>query len=214
MEDALWAGMVAESRWFNDVYISSYANEINAMATYRLLLGDGNGSFRPKDTLTRAELCAMLAQVLNVTYTGTQSRFTDVPASAWYFEEVNAIAHLGLVNGVGGGRFNPNAPLTQQEFFAIMGRTARYLNFGIDAYGQQLESGETVPQDAKVLEPFASWAKNSAAVLAWGAQTILETDNGMLYAPLEQISPKASVLREEAAAGMYAVLTGLGILNA
>ena len=214
VEDALWAGMVAESRWFNDVYISSYANEINAMATYRLLLGDGNGSFRPKDTLTRAELCAMLAQVLNVTYTGTQSRFTDVPASAWYFEEVNAIAHLGLVNGVGGGRFNPNAPLTQQEFFAIMGRTARYLNFGIDAYGQQLESGETVPQDAKVLEPFASWAKNSAAVLAWGAQTILETDNGMLYAPLEQISPKASVLREEAAAGMYAVLTGLGILNA
>lgn len=204
-----WTG----ERWFTDAADSKYADDINAMATYRLLLGDGSGSFHPKDTLTRAELCAMLAQVLNVNYTGKQSRFTDVPASAWYFEEVNAIAQLGLVNGVGGGKFNPTAPLTQQEFLTIMGRTVRYLNFAVDAYGTQLESGGLVPQDAKALEPFANWAKNSAAVLAWGVQESLESEGDMLYTSLNSISPKAPVLREEAAAGMYAVLTGLGILN-
>ena len=206
-------GIEYASRWFTDAADSKYANEINAMATYRLLLGDGNGSFRPKDGLTRAELCAMLAQVLNVSYTSTQSRFTGVSPSAWYFEEVNAIAALGLVNGVGGGKFNPTAPLTQQEFLTIMGRTARYLNFAVDGYGTQLESGKVVPEDAKVLEPFSAWARNSAAVLAWGIQNSLDSEADMLYTPLNSISPKAPVLREEAAAGMYAVLTGLDILT-
>ena len=92
-----------DSRWFTDAADSRSADEINAMATYRLLLGDGSGKFRPRDGLTRAELCAMLAQVLNVSYAGAQSRFTDVTPSDWYFEEVNAMATLGLVNGVGGG---------------------------------------------------------------------------------------------------------------
>ena len=205
-------GIEYESRWFTDVSGSRYADEINAMATYRLLLGDGNGKFRPGDGLTRAELCAMLAQVLNVSYTGTQSRFTDVSASDWYFDEVNAIAALGLVNGVGGGRFNPKAPLTQQEFLTIMGRTARYLNFAVDSYGTRLASGEVAPEDAKVLEPFSAWARNSAAVLAWGVQNSMNSEADMLYTPLSSISPKAPVLREEAAAGMYAVLTGLDIL--
>ena len=154
----------------------------------------------------------MLAQVLNVSYAGTQSRFTDVSASDWYFDEVNAIAALGLVNGVGGNRFNPKAPLTQQEFLTIMGRTARYLNFAVDSYGTRLASGEVAPEDAKVLEPFSAWARNSAAVLAWGVQNSMNSEADMLYTPLNSISPKAPVLREEAAAGMYAVLTGLDIL--
>lgn len=205
-------GVGYDSRWFTDVAGSPYAGEINTLATYQLLKGIGSGRFNPTGRLTRAEMCAMLAQLLNVSCNGAQSRFTDVSATEWYFDEVNTIAALGLVNGVGGGRFNPKAYLTQQEFLTIMGRTARYLNFAVNTYGVRLESGELTPADPDALAPFSSWAKNNAAVLAWGAQETLTTGRTMLYAPLGEIDPKAPVLREEAAAGMYSMLIGLGIL--
>lgn len=199
------------SRWFTDTADSPYANQINALATYRLVLGTGEGKFSPKSTLTRAQLCALLAQTLGVSYTGA-SHFTDVSPSAWYFEEVNAIAQLGLVNGVGGGRFNPNALLTQEELLTILGRMARYLNFALDGYGAQLELGLEQPKDADALASFASWAQNGAAVLAWGTQETINGWKPTLYAPLNDISPKAPVLREEAAAGLYTLLAGLCIL--
>ena len=50
------------------------------------------------------------------------------------------------------------------------------------------------------------------AVLAWGVEDSLNGRGDMLFAPLKDLSPKSPILREEAAAGMYAVLSGLDIL--
>ena len=105
-EAAQRLGVAYESRWFTDLGDSRYADAVNAMGTYGLLRGDGKGHFTPKSGLTRAELCSMLASVLNVAYRG-ESRFTDVDQNAWYGPSVNAMAYLGIVDGVGGGKFNP-----------------------------------------------------------------------------------------------------------
>ena len=163
--------------------------------------------------LTRAQLCVMLARVLNVTYSGP-SLFTDVADGAWYAGEVNAMAVLGLVSGVGGELVNPESPLTQEEFLAIMGRTARYLNFAMDAYGYAVEqAGEDLPLDMQAaIAPYSDWAQSSVAVLTWGLQDVLDGAGSMLFAPLYSMDPSAPILREEAAAGMYAVLSGLEIL--
>ncbi len=210
-------GIEYESRWFTDVADSKYADAINAMGTYGLLQGDGKGHFNPAGNLTRAELCSMLANVLNVSYQG-ESLFTDVHQSAWYAAAVNAMAYLGLVNGVGSGRFNPSGILTQEEFFTIMGRTARFLNLRIDDYGLWVEDKAdnlTLTQRGALMG-YSDWARTSMAVLAWGVDESFEGDAwsklGLLYAPLEELSPKAPILRDEAAAGMFAVLAGLDIL--
>lgn len=50
------------------------------------------------------------------------------------------------------------------------------------------------------------------AVLAWGLEDALDGTGDLLFASLKELSPKAPILREEAAAGMYAVLSGLEIL--
>ncbi len=212
-EAAAGMGVSYNSRWFTDVADSCYAGPINAMATYRLLNGTQPGVFSPKEQLTRAQLCVMLARVLNVTYSGP-SLFTDVADGAWYAGEVNAMAVLGLVSGVGGELFNPESPLTQEEFLAIMGRTARYLNFAMDAYGYAVEqAGEDLPLDMQAaIAPYSDWAQSSVAVLTWGLQDVLDGAGSMLFAPLYSMDPSAPILREEAAAGMYAVLSGLEIL--
>lgn len=201
------------SRWFTDVADSKYADAINAMGTYGLLRGNGSGQFSPDTFLARAELCAMLAQVLNVSYQGG-TLFSDVSQDDWYGPSVNAMAYLGLVNGVGGGRFNPGGRLTQEEFFTIMGRAARFLNLRLDDYGLWVEDKAdnlTLAQRGALMG-YSDWARTSMAVLAWGVDEALDGTGALLYAPLKELSPKAPILREEAAAGMYAVLHGLGIL--
>ncbi|MDE6259545.1 MAG: S-layer homology domain-containing protein [Oscillospiraceae bacterium] len=206
-------GLSYDNRWFNDVSDSLYANSINALGTYKLLSGTGGGQFNPKGQLTRAQLCMILARILNVSSSGP-SRFSDVAQNAWYGPAVNAMAELGLVTGVGGGRFDPNSPVTQEQFLTILGRTARYLNFALDAYGELVDNPRTdLPLDMEIgLAPYAKWAKSGVAVLAWGLEDALDGYGDMLYTSLEDITPSAPILREEAAAGIYALLSGLEIL--
>ena len=205
-------GIEYENRWFGDVADSRYADAINAMGTYELLAGDGQGSFNPKGKLTRAELCTMLARVLDVGYQGP-SLFQDVDMGVWYGPSVNALAYLGLVSGVGDGNFNPNGTLTQEEFLTIMGRIARFINVRLDDYGQWAEDGTRFALYQRLLlSPYSDWARGSVAVLAWGLEDALDGRGDLLYAPLKDLSPQQPILREEAAAGMYAVLSGLNIL--
>ena len=208
-------GIAYESRWFTDVSDSKYADAVNAMGAYELLKGDGKGHFTPQGNLTRAELCTMLARVLDVSWRG-DSLFSDVSQSAWYGPSVNAMAYLGLVEGVDGigGRFLPNDTLTREQFLTIMGRTARFMNLQLDDYGDLLEKSDSwyTRSQQMALAPYARWAKSNVAVLAYGVDIALREDGDLLYAPLGELSPKTPILREEAAAGMYAVLSGLKIL--
>ena len=206
-------GVSYSSRWFTDVADSGYADAINAMATYGLLNGLGNGKFSPDGTLTRAQLCSMLVRVLNIRYSGA-NQFSDVPDNAWYAQAVNTMAASGLVNGVGDGLFDPAGRLTQEQFLAIMGRVARFINVWIGSYGDWLESADAWLDAGQTaaLAPYSEWAKSDVAVLAWGIEDAMDGNGDMLYTQLGNIDPEAAVLREEAAAGMYAVLAGLEIL--
>lgn len=206
-------GITYANRWFNDVADSRYAYAINALGAYRLLNGSGNGGFTPNAQLTRAQLCVMLARALNAT-AARLDYFTDVPRNSWYADGVNAIAELGLVNGVGDGKFAPDRIVTQEEFLTILGRAARYINFALDKYGEELDIADSPkPLGMQLaLSAYSSWAKNNVAVLAWGLNETTDSWDDLLYAPLKEIVPTAPILREEAAAGMYAVLSGLDIL--
>ena len=157
----------------------------------------------------------MLANVLGVSWQGA-SLFSDVSLDAWYGPSVNAMAWLGLVNGVDGigGRFNPDGIITQEQFLTILGGAARFMNLQLDNYGEWLEKDDgrlTRAQQAE-LAPYAGWAKCNTAVLAYGLDIAVKGDGDLLYAPLDELSPKEPILRDEAAAGMYAVLSGLKIL--
>mgnify|MGYP004503082823 CR=1 FL=1 len=50
--------------------------------------------------------------------------FLDVPVSFWGYESIERAVQLGYVNGVGGGRFEPNRQLTRAEFVTMLHRMA------------------------------------------------------------------------------------------
>lgn len=199
----------ADSRWFTDLDGCDYANAINALGTYGLLLGNGDGKFRPDDTMTRAEVCALLAQALNLTTT-VGGYFTDVADFRWYAGSVNAMAALGLVDGVGDGKFDPYGTMTQEQFFTVMGRLAEFLNLRVCDYLDEHPLAMLEP--LRCYEQFSSWAIRGVDLLA-NFNSEETADAGMLFASLEKLIPKAPILREEAAATLYNMFTALDILS-
>lgn len=199
----------APTRWFTDLDGCAYADAINTLGTYELLLGNGDGVFRPDDTMTRAEICALLAQTLDVT-TSVGGYFSDVAESEWYAGSVNAMASLGLVDGVGGGKFDPNGTMTQEQFFTVMGRLAAFLNCNVSGYYDDLDEG-ALNSDAELIA-FQSWARGHVKTLSSCLRTSDGENASMLFDELPALSPRAPITRAEAAVTMYNILTMLGIL--
>lgn len=91
--------------------------------------GTPKTKYYPDNSLTRAELTKLAVEAF---YGDTVSdlkdafadaanpSFTDVPADAWYFPYVEIAKGLDIVQGVGGGKFAPNAPITRAAALKVI----------------------------------------------------------------------------------------------
>ena len=96
--------------------VSDWLNMENHMA---YLNGYPDGTFRPGQTMTRAEAAQMFYNLLTQKDVPLTMSFRDVPEDAWYAKAVRTLASLGLVSGMGDGRFAPDQPITRAEFAAM-----------------------------------------------------------------------------------------------
>lgn len=209
-EVAQEVGVTFEDRSFRDTEESPYALAIDLLATYGLLSGSGDGTFQPEGTLTRAQLCALLAQALNCdTASVRESAFSDVSLEAWYGPAVNALAQMGLVSGAGDGTFRPDEPVNHEQFFSIMGRLARYLNLRFD------QASQNMPQDATAvagLLSYSDWARDEVWLLAMSQRGLFGNTINLLWDDASDIEPQVVTTREEAAALLYQVLSYTDII--
>lgn len=111
-DDGLTPDDTGVSRWLNTEDHFAY------------LQGMPNNSFGPGQNITRAEVAQMFYNLLLNKNVPTTVSFTDVAADAWYADAVNALASMGILNGVGGGKFDPTRNITRAEFTAIAMRFA------------------------------------------------------------------------------------------
>lgn len=80
--------------------------------------------FGPENAMTRAQAAQLFYGLLKDRVVPITVTFTDVPADAWYKNAVETLASLGIVSGVGDGRFIPDRPITRAEFLVIAMRFA------------------------------------------------------------------------------------------
>ena len=196
-------------RTFTDIGDSPYAGQIRRLAVHGLVLGDGTGAFRPEEGLTRAQLCALLAQLLNVPAHEGESLFSDVSMESWYAQAVHAAARLGLVEGVGGGRFDPDAPVTHAQLVTVLGRLAQRINLLLETDAAAATAEDLA--DPR-LEGWPAWAREQVWLLALSQQGLLGNTIDLLWAPLEEIAPDAPATREEAAALTCSLLNYTGMI--
>ena len=107
-------------------YKSDVPYMLNGTDHYAYIKGYPNGSFKPTDTITRAEAATIFYRLLTDStrkaYATTYNAFKDVPATAWYNTAVSTMAKLGIVNGGADGYFRPNDPITRAEIAAMIAR--------------------------------------------------------------------------------------------
>ena len=106
----------------DDTGVSGWLNTEDHLA---YLNGYGSGLFGPDDHMTRAEAAQMFYNLLLDREVSATAHFTDVPADAWYARAVETLASLGMVEGVGGGKFAPERTITRAEFTVMAMRFAR-----------------------------------------------------------------------------------------
>ena len=87
--------------------------------------GYGDNTFKPDNTITRAEFVTVVNRFFGFTDADAE-QFDDVSADAWYAQQMLIARKAGYFSGSGNNMANPEANITRQDAFAII---ARLYNF-------------------------------------------------------------------------------------
>lgn len=125
----------------------------------------------------------------STTTTPTYNAFVDVPSSRWSATYINKLASLGIINGTGGGYFEPTLYVTREEFVKMLAGVA-----GANVTGYTSSRFPDVP--------LSRW---SAPYIAWAADRGITTGtDGGNFAPTMRIT------REEMATMIYRYVQSAG----
>ena len=91
-----------------------------------IMIGYGDGTLRPLNTVTRGEMVAIIIRSLGVQTDNTATNFSDVPAELWSAKYISAASQLGFVNGYEDGTFKPDQYITRAEAFMIYYRVLQF----------------------------------------------------------------------------------------
>jgi len=97
------------------------------------IFGFADGTFRPENAITRAEIAAILARNLDLPPGGAYAGlFGDVPSAHWAWSDIERLKRSGLMIGDASGNFRPQAPITRAEMAMI---AAKWLGADLSAAG-------------------------------------------------------------------------------
>lgn len=110
---------------FSDTKNSWYAEHINFVQEEGIVNGFADGTFKPRQTITRAEILKVAMESANIfpAENTSFSCFPDVVESAWYTPYICTAKKMGIANGHQDGNFRPNSPVTVHEAIAFFTRT-------------------------------------------------------------------------------------------
>ncbi len=108
---------------FSDVQPGAFYYEAVKWAVANgITTGVGGNRFAPNDSCTRGQVVTFLHRAENSPSVSSVSSFTDVPATAFYYNAVNWAVANGITNGTGNGRFSPNDTCTRGQVVTFLYR--------------------------------------------------------------------------------------------
>lgn len=125
------AGAALSATAFDDVAGNKHANAVNVLAQLGVIGGYEDGTFKPDQKVTRAEM-AKLAYVLYTTFVdaGTaKTAFADVADDHWATGYINWCSQQGIIGGYGDGKFGPNDNVTYDQALKMVCGVLGYTDF-------------------------------------------------------------------------------------
>ncbi len=149
---------------FSDVQAGMWFNEsVCTLVKAGIISGYPDGTFKPNQSITRAEFSSMIARMFSVSYVGNNS-FEDINGH-WAQSYMNILSKLGILKGDSNGNANPDANLTRAEAAAMCNRLV-----GRNSTNSSLNSCK---------DPVTSWPDVSNG--AWFYADVLEATNSHDY---------------------------------
>jgi hypothetical protein len=162
LTDAKRAEYWSKTNDFTDVSADAwYNNAISTLAKAGALSGYEDGTFRPNQPITRAELVKIAMSFYGTVHSDSHV-FNDV-GEHWAAAFINGAADLGFVDGYGDETFQPDRYVTRAEAIKIINRT---LN--------------RAPDKDHLLPDMITWVDN-ADTEAWYYAEIQEATNSHTY---------------------------------
>ena len=166
---------------FSDFPNNWATNALSYAVSNGLLSGD-SGKIRANDTLKRAEMAAILNRLAGAVKGASLTGYTDVPTTAWYYEDMAKAVQMGTFAG-DGGMLRPEAPITRQEVFAVLARFYCLEQSNTDVLQQYADSSQIAP-----------WARDAVAAMVQA---------GYIHGNEGKLSPLAPITRAEFSQVLY-----------
>ncbi len=171
---------------FEDVEEDSwYEDDVNDAVEDGIFNGTSDNTFSPDGAVTRGMVVTVLARLDKADVENFVNIFDDVKDDAYYKESINWAGANGIVNGIGDGKFDPDAKITREAMAVII---YNYINATHKGLLQGTTNDNTKFADDTEI---ADWAKNAVYALKTIGLVNGKSDNNYM--------PKDTVTRAEAA---------------
>ncbi|MFD2332463.1 Ig-like domain-containing protein [Cohnella sp. GCM10020058] len=153
-----------------------FSNRYGNVSHIRYILGYPDKKFLPNRTLTRAELAAIIARLIDGGSTTLKAQYSDVREGHWASGYIRIASDNGIFTGYADGSFHPDSPVTREELAAVM---VRYLKLKV-----------AQPLDPKFADAQGRWSSAAIEALFRNALTTGYEDG--------TFKPGAPIIRQEA----------------
>ncbi|MBO4991793.1 MAG: S-layer homology domain-containing protein [Firmicutes bacterium] len=109
-----------------DIAGTGYEAAVSRLLEEGIVSGYKDGTFRPENSVTRAEVCAMIIKAggQSAVADGAADTFSDLSGSAWAADFINAASDAGIVSGYKDGTFRPKNNITYNELSSMLVKAA------------------------------------------------------------------------------------------
>jgi N-acetylmuramoyl-L-alanine amidase len=166
----------AQNNFFSDVPTNHEAHkEIHYLRDARALSGYPDGTFRPNNSLTRAQAAVIMTNILGVGERNvSQATFPDVPKDFWASGSIEQAAAMGIFSGRD-GRFYPNEQISRAQVAAVLSKAFKL-------------SGQSTSSFTDIQDSF------------WAVRDISSLERNGILKPGGRFEPNRSATRGEFAA--------------
>ncbi len=141
---------------FTDIKAKGWYKEyVDYAVAYGIFSGTSKDKFSPDSNITRAQFVQVLANLegVDTSNRNVKTSFSDVPANKWFTAAVKWASDNKIVNGVGDGKFDPNANVTREQMCLMLVNFAQFNSITL----KTVEAKANFADDAKI----SKWAKSA-----------------------------------------------------
>lgn len=148
-----------------------YKEAVDYLKVRDVIGGYPDGTFRPRETINRAELLKIIFKGKSDTTPSRRRCFTDVNPRAWYAPYVCAAKQRGIVSGYENGSFKPENPVNMAEAMKmVLNAYGRNISDAAGEawyapYAKELEDKDLLPSRSYI--PWEPLTRERAADLLW-----------------------------------------------